>query len=190
MSDNAKNRLLELLKNLGCSEDCADFQPKSLSSSGFHQSTVVIGFPDGRIIQGTGEGSRKSYADIAAAKDAIEKWSNSYQDLLVNWAEINVQAQAGDALIKLGIYLSTAIKSASDKSLQLQRLESDSHLAMVFDYWKAQGDPDLAIWGANLGEKRKATLVEALLWQRFGTQVISTNASEQLQALMQMIVTN
>lgn len=190
MNGNAKNELLELLKNLGCSEDCANFQPKSMSASGFHQSTVVVSFPDGRTVQGSGKGSRKTDADVVAAKDAIEQLSNDYPDLIVDWAEINVQAQAGDALIKLGIYLSAATKSASDKSLQLQRLESDSHLAMVFDDWKAQGDPGLAIWGANLSVKRKATLVEALLWQRFGTQVISANASEQLQVLIKMIVTN
>ncbi len=188
MSSNAKNQLLELLKNLGCSEDCADFQSMSMSSSGFHQSTVVVNFPDGRIVQGSGEGSRRTVADIAAAKDAIEHWSSKYPDLIVDWAEIKVQAQAGDALIKLGIYLSTTIRSASDKSLQLQSLESNSHLAKVFDHWKAQGDPDLAIWGANLGEWKKATLVEALLWQRFGMQVISESAFEQLPALIEMVV--
>jgi hypothetical protein len=190
MNGNAKNQLLELLKNLGCSEDCANFQSESMSPSGLHQSAVVVNFPDGRTVQGSGKGARKSDADIAAAKDAIEQLSNNYPDLMVDWADINVQAQAGDALIKLGIYLSTSIKSSSDKSLQLQSLESDPHLAQVFDYWQAQGDPDLAIWGTNLGEKRKATLVEALLWRRFGTQVISTNASEQLQALIKMIVTD
>lgn len=190
MNGNTKNQLLELLKNLGCSEDCADFQPESISPPGFHQSTVVVSFPDGRTVQGSGRGERKSDADIASAKDAIEQLSNNYPDLIVDWADINVQAQAGDALIKLGIYLSTSIKSASEKSLQLQNLESDSHLAEVFDYWKAQGDPDLVIWGDNLGEKRKATLVEALLWRRFGTQVISNNASEQLQALIKMIITD
>jgi hypothetical protein len=189
MNGNAKNQLLELLKNLGCSEDCADFQPEAMPPAGFHQS-VVVSFPDGRTVQGFGKGSRKSDADIAAAKDSIEQLSRKYPDLIVDWAEINVQAQAGDALIKLGIYLSKSIRSASDKSLQLQSLESDPHLAKVFDYWKAQGDPDLVIWGANLGEKRKATLVEALLWKRFGTQVISTSAFEQLQALIKMIVTD
>lgn len=190
MNGNAKNQLLELLKNLGCSEDCAGFQPEAMSPSGFHQSVVVVSFPDGRTVQGSGRGSRKVDAEIAAAKDAIEQLSNNYPDLIVDWADINVQAQAGDALIKLGIYLSKSIRSASDKSLQLQSLESDPHLAKVFDYWKAQGDPDLAIWGTNLGEKRKATLVEALLWKRFGSQVISTSAFEQLQALIKMIVTD
>lgn len=189
MNGNSKNQLFELLKNLGCSEDCADFQSESMSPSSFHQSTVVVSFPDGRTVQGFGRGSRKSDADIAAAKDAIDQLFNKYSDLIVDWADIKVQAQAGDALIKLGIYLSTSIKSASDKSLQLQSLESDPHLARVFDYWKTQGDPDLAIWGTNLGEKRKATLVEALLWKRFGSQVLSTNASEQLQALIKTIVT-
>jgi hypothetical protein len=186
MNGNAKNQLLELLKNLGCSEDCADFQAKSVSP-GFHQSTVIVSFPDGHTVQGSGGGSRKSDADIAAAKDAIERLSNTYPELIVDWADINVQAQAGDALIKLGIYLSTSIKSTSAKSLQLQSLESDLHLAKVFDQWKVQGDPDLAVWGSNLGEKRKATLVEALLWQRFGTQVISTGASVQLQNMIKMI---
>lgn len=139
--------------------DYADFQSESMSPSGFHQSLVVVSFPDGRTVEGSGGGLRKSDADIAAAKDAIEKLSNNYPDLIIDWADINVQAQAGDSLIKLGVYLSTSIKSASDKSLHLQSLESDAHLAKVFDYWKAQSDPGLAVWGANLGEKRKAALI-------------------------------
>ncbi|MBE7383821.1 MAG: hypothetical protein F6J95_020695 [Leptolyngbya sp. SIO1E4] len=190
MDGNAKNQLLELLKNLGCSEDCADFQSESMFPYDFHQSTVVVSFPNGRTVLGSGRGARNSDADIAAAKDAIEQLSNNYPNLIVDWADINVQAQAGDALIKLGIYLSTSIKSASDKSLRLQSLESDSHLAKVFDCWKAQGAPDLAIWGANLSKKRKATLVEALLWKRFGNQVISSSAFEQLQTLIKMISTD
>lgn len=189
-NDNAKNQLLELLKNLGCTEDCANFQSEPMSPDGLHQATVVVNFPDGRTVQGSGKEERKSDAAISASKDAIEQLSNNYPDLMVDWADINVEAQAGDALIKLGIYLSTSIKTASDKSLKLQRLESDQNLTQIFDYWKAQGDPDLAVWGANLGKKRKATLVEALLWRRFGTQVISTNASEQLQALIKMIFTD
>lgn len=170
MNSNAKNQLLELLRNLGCSEDCADFQSESMPL-GSHQSTVVVSFPDGRVVRGSGKGSRKSDADSEAAKDVMDQLSKVHPNLVVDWAEINVQAQAGDALIKLGIYLSTEIKSASDKSLKLQCLESDSHLVKVFDHWKAQGNPDLAIWGANLGKKHKATLVEALLWQRFGAKL-------------------
>jgi hypothetical protein len=190
MHENAKTQLLELLKNLGCSEDCADFQSQSMSPSGPHQSTVIVSFPDGRTVQRTGEECRhKTDADISAAQATIEQLCNEYPDLVVNWAEINVEAQAGDALIKLGIYLAADIKSASDKSHQLQSLESDSHLAKVFDQWKTQGDSDLAMWGANLGEKRKATLVEALLWRRFGMQVITADASEPLQTLINTLAT-
>lgn len=172
MNENAKNELLELLKNLGCNEDCADFQSKPISPSSPHRSTLVVRFPDGRTVQGTGEGRRSSDADLAAAQVALDQLRHNYPDLVVNWDEINVEAQAGDALIKLGIYLAAALKNASDKSKQLQNLESDSHLAEVFDHWRSQDDPDLAMWGSNLGKKRKATLVEALLWQRFGMKFL------------------
>jgi hypothetical protein len=188
MNGNAQNQLLELLKNLGCSEDCADFQPESMAPSGFHQSTVVVSFPDGRTVQGSGMGARKPDARSAAANDSIEQLSNNHPDLIVDWADIKVQAQAGDLLIKLGVYLAADIKSASDKSEQLHSLESNSHLANVFDLWKAQGDADLAIWGTHLGEIRKATIVEALIWRRFGAQVITPDASEKLEALLNNLV--
>jgi len=188
MNGNAKNLLLDLLKNIGCSEDCATFQSK-ISPSGLHQSTVVVSFPDGRKVQGTGEGGRKSDADISASQAAVDQLFYEHLDLVADWDEIKVKAQAGDALIKLGIYLSADIKSTSDKSKQLQRLESNLHLAQVFDQWKAQGDPDLAMWGANLGEERKATLVEALIWQRFEMKVITPDASEQLRPLIEILAT-
>jgi hypothetical protein len=187
MSENAKNHLLELLKNLGCSEDCAVFQSKLISASGFHKSTVVVSFPDGRTVQGTGMGPRKSEADMSAAHEVMVQLCNEHPDLVVDWDEIDVQAQLGDVLIKLGIYLAADLKRASDKSLHLQCLEPDFKLAQVFDQWLAQGDPDLAFWGPNLGEKRKATLVEALLWRRFGPQVVTAEAPEQLQALIKTV---
>jgi hypothetical protein len=66
-------------------------------------------------------------------------------------------------------------------------LESGPHLAEVFDQWKTQGDPDLAMWGTDLSEKRKATLVEAMLWRRFGIQVIAADATAQLQSLLKTL---
>ncbi|HEY9630077.1 MAG TPA: hypothetical protein V6C84_22515 [Coleofasciculaceae cyanobacterium] len=189
MSENAKNQLLELLKNLGCIENCADFQSASASTalSPLHQSTVVVRFPDGRTVEGTGQGRRKSEADIAAAQVALNTVRKDHPDLVIHWDALNVEAQAGDALIKLGVYLSADLKSADDKSKYLQSLESDFYLAKVFDQWKAQGDPDLAVWGTHLGEKRKATLVEALLWRRFGSQVITNQAPIQLQLLLRTL---
>jgi hypothetical protein len=185
MSENAKNQLLELLKNLGCNENCAEFHSEFVSSC--HRSTVVVKFPDGRTVRGIGEGQRSSNADIAAAQAALEQVRHHHLDLLINWEEINVEAQAGDALIKLGIYLSKSFTSASEKSQRLQSLESDAHLAEVFDQWKAEGNSDVAIWGTHLGIKRKATLVEAILWRRFGANVIATDAIMQFERLLEAI---
>jgi len=61
------------------------------------------------------------------------------------------------------------------------------HLAQVFDRWKAQGDPDLAIWGTELSEHRKASLVESLLWKRFGQQVIAIDAPKNLQDVLKSL---
>ncbi|MCY7337907.1 MAG: hypothetical protein LH613_17120, partial [Chamaesiphon sp.] len=108
--------------------------------------------------------------------------------LLVDWDELNIQAQAGDALIKLGVYLSPELKSTAAKSKGLQNVETNAHLAKVFDRWKAQNDPRLAIWGTNLNEHRKATVVEALLWQDYGQQVIAANAPAQLADLLSTLL--
>jgi hypothetical protein len=161
MSKNAKNQLQELLRNLGgCIHTCIDFQHPPVSNP--HSSTVTVTFPDGRIVRGTGTGQSKPDADIAAAQDALDRVARIYPYLLVDWKKLGIEAQAGDALIKLGVYLSVESKSAADNSNRLQVSETDAHLARVFDRWKAQNDPDLAIWGNDLGAKRKAAL--PLVW--------------------------
>jgi hypothetical protein len=188
MSENAKNRLLELLKNIGCIEDCVQFQTTSPPIPYAQHSTVVlVSLPDGRLVKGTGENRRKTDAEIAAAMDAIEQLHRNHPDLIIDWDEIKIEAQAGDALIKLGVYLSPNRTTVGDNSKQLQNSESDSHLERVFDQWQAQGDPDLTIWGNNLSKKRKATLVEALLWRRFGMLVLTSDASEKLQSLLKTL---
>jgi hypothetical protein len=63
MSENAKNQLLEILKDLGCLESCAQFQSDRVSD-GCYRSTVVVTFPDGREVVGSGEGGQKSDASI------------------------------------------------------------------------------------------------------------------------------
>jgi hypothetical protein len=186
MSENAKNKLQELLDNLGCVGNCINFRSTPLAD--LHCSTVTVTFPDGRIVYGTGKGQRKSDADIAAAQDALDLVDRIYPYLLVDWDELNIQAQAGDALIKLGVYLSPELKSTAAKSKGLQNVENNAHLAKVFNRWKAQNDPRLAVWGTNLSEHRKATLVEALLWHGYGQQVIATNASAQLANLLSTLL--
>lgn len=186
MSENPKNQLFEILKNLGCLEEQAAFQTTLLSPppNPQHVTVVTVIFPDGRAVKGTGKGQRKVDAELIAAQSTIDILRNTYPELLVNWDEIDVEAQAGDVLIKLGIYLSASSRTANEKLKELQSLETDQHLAKVFEQWKAKGDPDLAIWGSNLGEKKKATLVEALLWRRYGKQIMAHDAPLQLQSLL------
>ena len=132
MSENAKNKLQELLDNLGCAGNCIDFRPTPLD--GLHCSTVTVTFPDGRIVRGNGKSQRKSDADIAAAQNALDLVNREHPYLLVDWDELNIQAQAGDALIKLGVYLSPELESTEAKSNQLQNIETNAHLAKVFDH--------------------------------------------------------
>jgi hypothetical protein len=182
MSENAKNKLQELLNNLGCIDNCIDFQHTLISD--IYRSTLTVTFPDGRIVRGTGEGLRKSDADISAARNVLDLVARIYPYLLVDWIQLGIEAQAGDALIKLGVYLSAESKSAADNSKGLQNLETNTSLAKIFDRWKAHKDPQLGIWGTNLSEHRKATLVEALLWRRYGKQIITANAPTHLAALL------
>ena len=65
--------------------------------------------------------------------DALDLLDREHPYLLVDWDELNIQAQAGDALIKLGVYLSPELKSTAAKSEGLQNVETNAHLAKVFD---------------------------------------------------------
>ena len=186
MSENAKNKLSELLKNLGHSEDYAVFQ-SILTSPSLYRSNLKVTFPNNHIIQGSGEGKRKLDAEIAAAQVALNQVHKIHREFLIDWEKVRVEAQAGDALIKLGVYLSDDLKNVEEKSQRLQEIESDFHLAEVFDRWKDQGDLDLAILGTNLRKDRKAAFVEALLWRRFEKQVLTTNAPAQLESLIKTL---
>ena len=187
--ENARNELDKLLKNLGCNEtdNENDYTTEEITPQGYFQSTLEVRFPDGRVVRGHGEGQGKANARIAAAQDVIDKLRCSYEYLEVNWDEINVEAQAGDALIKLGIYLSEDLTKSSDKSMRLQQLEPDDHLVEVFDHWKENADSDLAKWGDGLGQKKKSTVIESLLWQRYGKKIIDANAIKLLQSLLRDI---
>ena len=98
-----------------------------------------------------------------------------------------LEAQRGDTLIKLGIYLSEDFKKPSDKSLELQRKETNQRLAQVYDRWIADKDPDLTGWGTHMDVHKKASVVEALLWRRFNSKVIAIGANEYLKTLIRSI---
>jgi dsRNA-specific ribonuclease len=116
MSKNAKSQLLEFLKDLGYSEKLAVFKTSSQLRSGVFHSTVNIVLPGDCEIYGAGEGHRRPEAESAAAQVALKQLHSNYPDLFVDWTRIKVEAQAGDALIKLGVYLSLGCNSASSSS--------------------------------------------------------------------------
>lgn len=186
MEQNAKNRLLELLQNLGISQDVAQFDSTPDAAHGFG-CELSVQLPDGRRIEGQGNGPKRKAAELAAAEELFQTIDLHHSDLWVDWELIMVKAQAGDALIKLGAYLSTELKSSADKSLHLQQFESDQHLARVFDVWQQQGAPECLLWGPNLGEKKKASLVEAIVWDRYHQQLLHPQSAPVFHDLLESL---
>ncbi|HNC97869.1 MAG TPA: hypothetical protein PKW90_17200 [Myxococcota bacterium] len=179
---NAKNQIQELLAGLGLPINRAVYT-HTQAGVGAWTSTLVVTLPDRPPLTGTGTAMRKSQADIAAAADAIAKLEEERGLAGQNWALMYAEAQAGDALLKLAGYLNSELTSPESRSRWLQLHESDASLSQVFDRWFDQGDPDLAAYGRGLGEKNKATVVEALLWRRYGTRVLGPGAMEALAEL-------
>ena len=179
---NAKNQIKELLEGLGLPQDRAVYSSRQ-AGSGAWTSTVEITLPDRAAIIGVGTATRKTQADVAAAEDALARLEGEQATDARAWALIYAEAQAGDALIKLAGYLATGLISPEDRSLWLQVHEADKELAQVFDRWFAEGAPELAMYGHGLGEKNKATLVEAVLWRRYGARVLGPGALEALGEL-------
>lgn len=181
---NAKNQILELLAKQGHPRSLADFAHRQ--TAGGWESTLVLTLPGRAPLTGVGTGQRKSDADIAASKAvlAILEEADRPDDL---WAPIYAEAQAGDALLKLAAYLAPGLASAEERSKWLQLHESDVSLARVFDRWFDAGDSDLAPYGRGLGEKNKATLVEALIWRRYGADVLGPEAVRALGELREAL---
>lgn len=104
-----------------------------------------------------------------------------------DWEPIFAEAHAGDALLKLAGYLATSLGTREERSWWLQIHESDRALAGVYDEWLAGGAPELAMYGPRLGEKHKSTLVEAVIWRRYGVRVLGTGAVDALGELREAL---
>jgi len=183
---NAKNQLSELLESIGYLKEVMQFSNYKTNNSNFHSINLKVIFANDLIVEGVGGGENKKEAEFAASQDVINQLHESHPDLIVDWDKIYVDAQAGDALLKLGVYLSGNL-NVSDNSLDLQRIETNKRLAKVFDKWQRDKDPDLAVLGNNLSEHKKASWVEALLWRRYNKQVITSDGPEHLELLIKAI---
>lgn len=184
---NAKNQIQELLAGKGLPLSSAVYTSTPDVDGGRWTSTVVLTLPGQPPIVGTGAAQRKTQADVAAAADALAKLETEPSPTGHDWGQIHTDAQRGDALLKLAGYLAEDLASPEERSLWLQSHESDAALARLFDRWFEAGDPDLAVYGAGLGEKNKATLVEALVWRRYGKRVLAHGAGIALGELRQML---
>ncbi|MBT9316915.1 putative dsRNA-binding protein [Leptothoe spongobia] len=71
MTKNAKNQLHEFLQALGYETTQATFQTENLASG--WESTVTVRFFCNRVVQGTGQGQRKTEAEIAASQNVIHR---------------------------------------------------------------------------------------------------------------------
>lgn len=60
----------------------------------------------------------------------------------------------------------------------------------MFDSWKQANDPELRDWGMHLSDDRKGTLVEALIWRRYGPRILSDRAREELASLVTLLATS
>jgi len=183
---NAKTQLKELLDGLGLSQACAVYS-STQAGAGPWTSTVTLTLPEREPIAGVGTASRRSQADISAAAEALAELAADRATEAVDWAPIYAEAQAGDALLKLTGYLATGLAAPEERSRWLQLHESDASLAQVFDRWFDEGAPELAMYGRGLGEKNKATLVEAIIWRRYGARVLGPEALEALGELREAL---
>lgn len=179
MDQNYKNALQEWLQSRGFREQVAVFTPLPGGVK------VRIFLPPDLELTAEGKGINRLEAEMQAASRLLEGLRMEYPDLVeFDWEGIRIAAQAGDALIKLAAYRAKRFSDAAAKSLHLQKFESDSHLASLFDRWQAGGMPETHYWGDHLSRKRKATLVEAIIWWRYADQVLQPGAQEAFQQIL------
>jgi hypothetical protein len=118
-----------------------------------------------------------------AAAAALEWLSGVAPD----WNRTERDAQSGDALIKLAAYRAEALGSAEGASRWLQDHENNHRLAVLFDELKAEDIEEFRVYGPGLGTKRKETLVEALIWWRFGARVLGPDGAETLAEIFRRV---
>ncbi len=164
--NNAKNYLQNFIQKLGHLPERALHYDSRAAGEGF-ESTVTLQL-DGRDLTGAGFGFNKKEAEKDAANSLLQRIYHDHPDLNRDWTLIRMEAQAGDALIKLCIYLNDNYASAAEKSYWLQTFETDQKMTEIFDEMHADRDPRVTIFGKNLGAKRKATYIEALIWREYG----------------------
>ncbi len=180
---NAKNRLKELLEDRGLRlEEAATFHNEGDGFGGW-TSRVTVDLPTGEVLTGGGSGRRASFAQVLACDELLVR----HPDFGSLREADKRDALAGDLIIKLATYLEDPARDPSATSVRLGRVESNNNLAVVYDTWAAAGDEATKPYGLYLGEERKAMIVEATLWRRFGSRILAPHAAVTLAEVMETV---
>ncbi|MFK7933861.1 MAG: hypothetical protein AB8G22_10140 [Saprospiraceae bacterium] len=179
---NPKNYLAELIKEWGYPDQFVKYKTYAADESTF-VSQVHLPFNNGLEPRATGTAPRKKDAEKAAAAALFAVIKKDFPQLLIDWQEIFIEAQAGDALVKLAAYVSPQLNTPEKKSNWLQLHETDLRFETIFDELYNRRDPRVSFFGKNLGKKRKATFIEALIWRTYQKMLIGEKQREILAAI-------
>lgn len=166
---NAKNRVKEILEDRGLRLDDDCHFAVVRDGLGGWRAHVTLTLPTGEVLTGSGGGPRSSHAEVLACADLLAR----HPDFGSLGVADKRDALAGDALIKLATYLEEPGRDPAATSGRLGRIESNTNLAAVYDGWVLAGDEATRPYGCYLGAERKAMIVEAVLWRRFGSQMLA-----------------
>jgi hypothetical protein len=187
--ENPRNYLEELLRERGMrAEDYVRIDDRRVGEQTF-QATATVTLPDGEEVSASGEVTHGAkWTRLQACQALLDQLRASHSHLFEPWDDILADARAGDALIKLAVYLEQRGATSAEVSQLLQSLESNARLAEIYDSWKRSNAPELRDWGTHLSEHRKGSLVEAIIWRRLGASILSDGAREGLRSLIQILV--
>ena len=180
---NYKGKLLEVLKELGIVESRLQLQDRRLGEQYF-ECMASITFPNGVQVSGQGDSARKKEAQQEACNQVLQNIQCDHPELLIDWPAVMVEAQVGDALLKLCAYRSRKLSTAEAGSRWLQDIETNRNMAQIFNKMKQRGHSDVAMFGSNVGDIRKASWVEALIARRYSHLILRDDADRGFENLM------
>lgn len=189
--NNSRSQLESLLGHIGLvAKDHIRVSERKTGEQTF-VATVSVVLPSGQTVQAEGrESIGKGETTLSACSSVLDLIRQAHPEYFQPWETIRLEAQAGDALIKLATYLATDFTSTKKTSEFLQKFETNKNLGFIFDTQRQNGNPFFSIWGEHLSPDRKGTLVEAWIWQRYKQKVVSSQFQDHLAKVLVDIIQN
>jgi hypothetical protein len=183
--DNTRSQLESLLGHIGLvAKDHISVSEHQTGEQAFVAIVTVV-LPSGQTLEAEGrESVGKRETTLSACSTMLNLIRHAHPEYFQPWEDIRLEAQAGDALIKLAAYLAIDFTSAKSTSEFLQKFEANKHLGFVFDAQRQSGNPFFSAWGEHLSPERKGTLVEAWIWRRYGQKAVSPELQDHLTSVL------